>query len=307
MKATIFTFGILCCMLLLVTGCSLLSSGGGLSIISPYQGKEGITAAFLNNAPRAEQYEGNDLFVSVKLENKGAASVQNGILVLGTDNGYMHSFDAERTTFSLKGKRETKIWTGEQMSEFFTGKLAELSTYQEQHESTVSIKLCYPYYSLVQTDICIDTDVFGLYGKRKACSAKELTFKDQGAPVAITKIENEIIPMKDNKVKLMMKIYYTNLGSGRVVSQESYATFCDSTKVPKSTDFGILAAEVQLSGATIQCIGTPEILADNQGSLTCTSEPMQAVPPYKTALKVQLNYGYVLVEKKSFTIYALPE
>ncbi len=74
------------------------------------------------------------------------------------------------------------------------------------------------------TELCVDTDVYGLRPGEKACNSKDLAFNEgQGGPVAVTNIETKMLLDSDeDKVKPQLIIHIENKGNGEVISKGTF-------------------------------------------------------------------------------------
>jgi len=228
-------------VLLFIAGCKGSKSGEYTPTITSkevYSGKEGLTMEFFENAPPKEIFENSVLPVGMRLYNKGAYKIEDGRLVIGlerdymvlnsgslksindmvdlTDNeyyGYMEFDLGGKDLEHPEGEHEIITFTAE------TKDLSETDPKSEYHDSLITITSCYIYQTKAVGTVCIDTDIFGFKQREKSCKVKILSLDSQGAPVAVTKIESEMLPSKDNPsvVKPRFTITVKNLGDGEVI------------------------------------------------------------------------------------------
>jgi len=210
---------------------------------------------FFENAPPKEIFENSILPIGLRLYNEGAYDISGGYLSVGLENDYMEMYDGslksihervnfrdpEHIQFDLKGKT-VEHPEGEEEVITFTVNTKDLNVrdpQSETHMSLVSITSCYEYQTKAVETVCIDTDVYGFKGRietsdgKGACEVKPLTLKSQGAPVAVTKIDGEMLPDKDDPstIKPRFTITVKNLGIGQVVKKESIRAACSSDPV----------------------------------------------------------------------------
>jgi len=249
-------------ILLFICGCKGGNEGYTPTITSKdiYIGKEGLEMEFFENAPPIEIFENSVLPIGLRLYNKGAYDIgasdmhegtQRGYLSISLEKDYMgldevslksingkvNFRDPEHIQFDLKGKN-IEYPKGEEEVITFTANTKDLSKtdpQSEYHDSLISITACYKYQTKAVETVCIDTDVYG-FKKRpeeRPCKVKTLTLSSQGAPVAVTKIESEMVPKKDNPsvIKPNFIITVKNIGKGEVVKENKVEDACSSRPI----------------------------------------------------------------------------
>ena len=77
------------------------------------------------------------------------------------------------------------------------------------------VTACYPYFTKSTPTVCIDPEPFDLR-QEKVCNIGSQTVPNQGAPIAITKIDQEAAAGK-----IQFKITIKNIGKGDVIWDES--------------------------------------------------------------------------------------
>ena len=225
---------------LIILGCT--STTNDRKEIESFTGFEGLTVEFGKNAPPLKVFEQSSFPVLLKIRNNGANNIanNNGVLTIGRERDYVSRIRFERNSrlvidpnsdnkvnFSLDGK--TLINTkGDELIVYFDTDTGRLEPQSEQKNSVITANLCYPYHTNLSTTICIDPDVVGLKPGQKVCQVKDLTFSSgQGAPIAITRIEEQIIPVIDQDiVKPQFLIFIENKGSGNPIDIKSYENVC---------------------------------------------------------------------------------
>lgn len=240
-------------IILFIIGCNAVKKEYTPTITSKdiYTGNGGLEMEFFENAPPQEIFENSILPVGLRLYNKGAYDIKSGYLSIGLENDYMvlndkslksinekmDFSDSEHIQFDLKGKTIENP-KGEQEVVTFTIEtkdLGKIDTQSQYHKSLISITSCYEYQTKAVETVCIDTDVYGLKKREKSCEINErgITLSSQGAPVAVTKIESEMLPSKDNpsKIKPRFTITIKNLGNGEVFEKEKVKAACSSEAI----------------------------------------------------------------------------
>ncbi|MFH1325020.1 MAG: hypothetical protein ABIH64_07265 [Nanoarchaeota archaeon] len=310
--------------LLLLIGCSGTSGQYTSSLTSKeiYSGKDGLTMEFFETAPPKEIFESGVLPVGIRLYNKGAYNIENGYLSLGFEKDYMTlnegsiksinnkvSFrDSEHITFELKGK-DIENPKGDEDIITFTANVNDLSKTDPQskyHNSLVAVTSCYEYQTKAVPTVCIDSDVYGFKQREKPCKVETLNLDSQGAPVAVTKVESEMLPSKDqpNIIKPRFIITVKNLGNGEAIKQERVEDACSSRPIDYK-EWNNIRARVYLStqeesnkldcdikdGARDDGIINLRLKED---SIRCTYEPgfEEKKGTFSSPLYIVLDYGY---------------
>jgi len=229
------------------------------------------------------------------------------------------------TLTNLTAKKPIKI-SGKQIfnpngDEDFIGITAwtkKIGGQSETKPTTIFATACYPYKTILDASVCIDTDVTGQRRGQKSCKIKDIDFGDgQGAPVAITKIETKMLPQEDEgKVKPHFIIYLKNAGDGQVIKNAAIETAC-SNKPLSYRDFNVLNIMATLSGVELDCnpdesIGpgaTEARLRDKEDMIRCTYEGKDGsigidanLDAYTAPLKIVLDYGYTFTISKDIII-----
>jgi len=215
-------------LVITIAGCKGDKNKNSITDIEVRKGTDGLLMEFLPNAPPQNVFENGKFPISLKLKNAGASNIEDnketaeaekGILVFGFEKAYVSINEKEqKQEFSIKGK-STFNPSGDELFRLINAEAKKIGEQSEKQPSTILATVCYPYEAILGTSVCIDTDILGQRRGIKACSIKELAFKDgQGAPVTITKIETRMLPQQDNnKVKPHFIIHIKNSGNGEVI------------------------------------------------------------------------------------------
>ncbi|MEA2037889.1 MAG: hypothetical protein U9O94_10365 [Nanoarchaeota archaeon] len=241
---------ILFVLLLFLVGCKAKGPATSETIKGIHSGKDGLNMEFFENTPRKEVFERSVFPVAVRLYNEGAYDVVNGFLTISLEKDYIELIkdsvkstlyerprliDDSHISLNLRGK-SIEYPNGDQELISFNVKTKELSkdSQSEYHDSLVAITSCYGYETNLVDTVCIDTDVFGFKQREKVCdSTKTITLRSQGAPVAVTKLESEMIPdeKNPNRIKPRFTITVKNLGKGEVVWKDKVRAACYSESI----------------------------------------------------------------------------
>jgi hypothetical protein len=187
--------------LLLLAGCG--SRTPEYKDVNYFEGSDGVTFEFMENSPPERVFTGRSFPIAVMLSNKGAWNLAGdfyGSVSISYDPFYFE--EPEQSKSALEGKRgrielrgKSAYWpTGEERIETFAFLHPKDISPRAGAESTVMVSLCYPYATLLTTQVCVDADPYNLDEREQICEGEDLTFTDQGAPVAVTFIDYESIP-----------------------------------------------------------------------------------------------------------------
>ena len=304
-----------------------------------YIGFEGLSAAFAKNAPPLQIFEEIEFPIMLRISNRGAYSIpkdNKGLLQIAgavptnlvsnlkleADSKASPSAKNNEAFFEAEGKTPINA-KGEEIIIVFTAKAGNLPSTQNEQKVQVGAILCYPYKTLLSATVCIDPDYAGLRAEKKACSARDLVYPNgQGAPIAITKIEQQISPDKGdpNKVKPRFIIYLEKKGKGAPISDKD-GKFLENCRNPKIEEqkslFNVAFVTAQMpreSGKIdLECNRDPKSadkftgkaeFVDNKDTIRCTlSEGISKTrSAYAAPLKVEVAYGYTQTETAEFSI-----
>ncbi len=320
-------------MILLLIGCKK-QEGYKPTITSRdiYTGKEALTMEFLENAPPLEAYENSQLPIGLRMGNRGASNIKQAYLSIGLEKEYVEldqnslksinqkaDFkDPEHITFDLEGKTIENPKGEQEIITFssLTKDLRKTDPQSEYHDTLVSITSCYEYETKAVETVCIDTDVYGFKKREKSCEVGTLTLNPQGAPIAVTKIESEMLPDKDQSstIKPRFTITIKNLGKGEVVKKDKVKAACSSESIAYQ-EWNNINVNVYISDKSeenkLDCDIVKEgiqdgtlILKQKENSIRCTYEKGfdETKGTFSSPLYITLDYGYTDTISKNVKI-----
>jgi len=266
-------------------------------------GTEGLVISFGDSAQKV--YEGSKMNLVVELRNKGATDLRNG-------NIYLSGYDPVSILFSRSDMPVPDIMgKNAYVSEggFDTIIYDETGPvrvpFGEEYKPTLMLSSCYQYQTLATPTVCVLSNPGDII-KDKVCRPETITMSGQGAPVAVTKIEEEVMEQMLNFI-----ITVENVGSGKVVALESLSR-CPFQM--KHSDLDYVDVKVQMSGAgEAQCTPGAEDtpgqgrirLVNGKGVIFCKI-PVEMETSYTTPLIIQLDYAYSNSVTKEFEIVRPP-
>ncbi|RME53066.1 hypothetical protein D6783_02980 [Candidatus Woesearchaeota archaeon] len=281
-----------------------------------YQGREGVVFDFTPGRPPDEVFEGRSFVLSILAHNKGASSLNNnsfGIVKLGFDPRYLR---LTRTllpdmNIQLEGKSEAYPQGEQNVFDIalFEAKQADASF--SQSYTDISLTMCYPYRTFLSTPLCVDLSKYYENRRDEVCYATPLAFQDQGAPVAITTVESDFLPLpspetEEFKVKPDIRITITHIGNGIILAPTPQETLAQQCSLQGSEEtLNTVHINATLGGKQLSC--TPELvhLMEQEGTVFCTfpgDEGVLGKSNYETILTIELTYTYLETKKKQITI-----
>ena len=295
-------------LLIVIVGCA--QQDGKSSREETITGTDGLTIEFLEGYPQ-DRYivSGSAEPISVMLDvrNKGTFPKENEQNILGFGQIYLSGFDnriiAMEQVKSLSGLNlpaATSLYPeGGFDTVRFNGYMNIGYLEVDRYEPTIQATICYPYSTRLGTSVCIDPFPYD-ETQEKVCEMGTYTFSSQGAPVAVTRIEQEA-----STNKIQFKITIKNVGDGDIISLGKLAA-CNPLygAALERDDFDKVAlASVTLGSVPIlgscgpfaEGSGNIIKLYKGEGYVICSVDIAYFGGPgsaYTTPLNIELQYGY---------------
>jgi len=323
-------------LVIVLAGCQLFVFGGGkekpvaITQEGLRTGTDALVMSFYPEAPPNETYESSstDLSqgvfqVALVLANKGAYDITNGKVVLSYDDTFLKILQdtwlrdgivmpgggsGNFFPLNIKGKSIDNP-DGETFTYSKNFKTMELGEQRQSKEVNLMATACYDYHTQKGVPICIDTMPFAKI--KKACETKPVAMQDQGAPLAITRVEPKLI-QQGNEYTLEVYLYLKNKGNGLVYKSGRTETACgdDFPSLSNEKFFNILEEpDVSLKLSTdnspnqFKCGIFPLRLSDKESYLRCVyNSKISQTAPYMTTLFVDISYGYTQSTSKTTKI-----
>jgi len=299
-----FIVGILV-IIVLISGCTKNTDTG---TDGPFQGgTEGVSVEFVNLAPPSSFSQNEPTKVKVLLKNQGETRVQTGnakVKLFGvTLNNFGLPSNYKGTLGPLEPKGEFTAEGGEQEVEI--GTINYKLSIINQETYTLRAYLCYPYQTIMKTDVC----VLSLLTQESGSSVCDLTGEKigsgtvSGAPIQVTSLTEQT--RGSDQVRFDIKI--ENKGTGDVFLIDSKCEDLDTDearfeskdkikvkiKSPIDVNCGFRSGEPGQEGI---------VTLDETGvaTLSCWKNVEE---PVVDKLDVQLDYLYREQAIKQITIY----
>ncbi|MBW3001752.1 hypothetical protein KY338_01160 [Candidatus Woesearchaeota archaeon] len=279
---------------LFLTSCGLVQQKKEeIKIPGVHEGTKGIVLEFLTNSPPAEIYEERVFQILVDVQNKGAADVSNGMLVLGTEEQQISIESEKDTRFDLDGKSVFNPEGSKDIKEF-RAKSKLLITGIESHETAITATACYPYKTEATALVCIDTDLAGMV-KTKPCKTQRISMAGgQGAPVAITSVEPKMMTHEDiEKIQPEFLIKVQNLGAGQALLKEKTYDACTGKALGSET-WNRVQVRATLSETPLTCKPETVKLSGDTTVLCVLEQGIEKTKgTYTAPLSIEVEYGYL--------------
>jgi hypothetical protein len=273
-KYTKILFIILVTLFLL--GCG--SSGKKEVQINFKEGMASLNIKTFENAPPREIYANSNFKVIVELDNQMAYDVINGeIRLLGIDNKYFQILPLEKDFDILLGKSLTSP-TGEKEFVEFNGRAHQLFLSADKYNANYFIQVNYDSTMEFSDSVCVNPKIYEVYDSGCKVQDKK-SYSGQGAPLAITDMEEIISPGTGASVEFRFKL--RNRGKGKVgivnigrASLGRYSMNCIFQQGPQGT------------GRSIDFNKNKQ-----EATLICRA-PLQDLSSYTTTVTLDFIYSY---------------
>lgn len=304
--------------LFIISGCELISSNPEQPANTKYRsGKQGIEIDFASGSPPSKLYEGDELSVIAEIRNKGAFAEPYGKVVLYGFDSNILPFDGRKSVSGnevnfvenalpkIPGKTPYIKEGGYDTIEFNVPEnIIELRS-GDKYEPTLVISACYHYMTYASETVCLLPDSSSLR-RNNVCSPKTITLIDQGGPVAITKIEEEVISDKIN-----FRIYMQDVGGGLLIAPGEAYGRCPFGL--DDSDTNKINVDVSISGLDKPTCtpSNPVSLYKGKGSVLCVFDTKNkagqkvVTSSYTTPMEIRLDYHYMDTAKKKIEVIGL--
>ncbi|MBN1275367.1 hypothetical protein JXA12_03675, partial [Candidatus Woesearchaeota archaeon] len=189
--------------------------------VNYYEGRDGLVFEFVENSPAERVYPEELVPVSIRVHNQGSFDLSsvypayyNGhesmVPMYATatliyddffffeDESFLDAGARSREELFLAGK--SPYWPEGESRVVTLGMLQARSPGPQRlgADTDVSVSLCYPYETILTTPVCVASDLNE--ARPGDCLPEDLSFRDQGAPVAVTHVEVKSVPVRLERV-----------------------------------------------------------------------------------------------------------
>lgn len=221
---------------------------------------------FIQNAPpdRIHVEKGvsedlNSFEVVLEMRNKGAypqpdeGTFPSGRIYLSGYDPNIISFKEsnvqEFNSKALEGKSSINPNGGLDIATF-KGSINVDNINVDKYEPTILASACYFYQTVAGPSVCIDPDPYSVTNERKVCEVQDITLSSQGAPIAVTRIDEEAFARKTQ-----FKITVKNIGGGEALRPEAIDSKCSPTgeKILREDIDKVYLKEAKVGSKSLKC------------------------------------------------------
>ncbi len=284
------------------------------------KGTEGITINFLKNNPQNNfivSDEDEPISIILEIRNKGSYPQEQDQNILSRGQVYVSGFDRniirlEESSNRLSRQTLTGVSSINPEGGFdtieFKGDVSSQDIVIDKYEPTILATLCYPYVTKASPSICIDPFPFD-DKQKKVCKVGSQTLSSQGAPLAITKIDQEA---SSNKIRI--KLNLKNVGKGDIILLNALDSCnpLEGDKLEREDFDKVELVRADAGFATLKCEpleGNNLIkLHNGEGFVICSIDKADyedTNSAYTTPLNLEFKYGYRTTISKPIKISKL--
>jgi len=301
--------------IILVSGCLPNRNSGSSKDFA--KGSDGLSINFLENNP-LDSYlvdeEEEPITLILEIKNQGAFPDENDLNILDTGQVYISGYDEEIINFDDKSKNlDPEFLLGKSSSNpeggydtiNFDGSIIADNMIVSRYEPTLLATICYPYVTRVSTSVCVDPFPTEDRGK-KVCNLGSQRLTSQGAPIAITRIDQEA-----SSNKIQFKISLKNIGDGEIIKFNELDK-CDphgGERLEADEFDRVQLVRATVSPTELRCgpfvEGSNIRLVDGEGFVICSldiNDLENIDSAYVTPLNLEFRYGYRTTTSKSIII-----
>lgn len=317
-------------LVMLVSGCSMMTNNKGAELPNPYVGEDAVSLSFVENSPPEKVVSNSDIRVGLVIKNEGAVGIEksitvgdkkvSGVIALSLNSAYMKTASESKKFSDAEFGTDTAFLLGKDSSSVGDSRLVSFDVkvntltrdeYKVNPTTTILATICYPYKTIAVAPVCIDQNPYGT--TEKLCEMGTVSLRGgQGAPVAVEEVEQGF-SVSNNKFIPQFKIFVENVGEGKIVDAADIENACGA----KEAKYNIIyLKEAKLLGKALECSAPGSTKAvlnldsekDRNYFLCRYSEGFEkADNQFYTDLSVELAYGYIVEKPKDVEIEVLEQ
>ncbi len=305
-KKTITVMVLMIVSALLLSGCGVQNKffKGKTDQIETYnfrQGTTGLLMEYVRGMPPDKMYAGTEFSLAVKVKNIGAHDIkEGGELRLSVPDTEAFTFvEGSERTFFLDGK-SLYVKEGQETVLTFPAKSVCIpyGSFRKNYTTSIQAIACYPYETIAQADLCIDTLFYKRTKEEKIeCKMKSATLSGgQGGPVGLDQIPQPQIIQSKDKVKVEITIPMKKLApSSTIIFSPKINCIDFRTQQGAAKNINDIEYEVSLAGKPMTCRPAKEIkLKEKTGAgVICSAELDANAGAFITPLIVKMKYNVV--------------
>ena len=323
-------FVLLIISLLLASGCKKTQKDPKKQLEELKTGTEGISLSFVPNSPpdivHIEPTVKN-FDVMIEIKNKGAypaaddpRRIEGRLYLSGYDQNLVQwdRNNVDLGSLLLPSKSQVNLQGGFDVAAFKAEAQNLDSLNVEKYEPILLATACYKYETAATASVCIDPNPYSTVKEKKVCQVHDITLSSQGAPVAVTKIE-ETASYATTQFKVTIK----NVGTGDVLKFDQLEK-CNPTgtaRLEREDIDKVHVERIAVGQQELLCWPFVDVqdsrarlqsgfirLINNEGSVTCELQKKDQSgyaggnTAYITPMTIRLKYGYKAIAEKKIQI-----
>lgn len=321
--------------MLLLVGCTPQDEGNAPRTLEEFRhGTQGLDIEFLESAPPKKVMAETPFEIIPRVMNKGAYDSDSSYVTLTLEKDYVdvtgqdcvkkpeEEFNKCYTQLPgiIKGRGIVSPNGGNKILDSFNVASKKVGAQTSKFESTALLSVCYEYETKLSGDVCIDPDIYNKGIAEKVCEMNELTYSNQGAPIAIKSIKTNIIPAEDGLVKPEFIIEVENVGKGNALSYKKTKDACTEKSMDREDSWNIVTLNQFSVGSLIAVSPKNDGINANEKKLTCKNFDRKLTqnkatfvctfanaikrddPAFSTQFEIWLKYGYMKSISKTIEI-----
>ncbi|MFC1723478.1 hypothetical protein ACFL0V_05045 [Nanoarchaeota archaeon] len=299
---------------LLIIGCGA-KKDGDIDSYDFRKGTQGLTMKFVDGMPPSTLFVGSQFSLGLNIKNDGAYNIMDmGDIRISVPDAEAFDFpEGKEQFFTLEGKSLYVKEGQEQVIGFpMNSKCIPYGTYRKNYTAKIQAIACYPYETVAQADICIDTMFYTRQkGQKGACEMKQVSLSGgQGGPVGVTSVPKPNILDSGEKISVQISIPLKNL-AGKGVSVFNPSVTCEDfrTKPEATKRMNEIEFVATLAGKPMKC-RPAKILKLKQArdtGILCEIEVDKNAGAYTTPLMVHMKYHVLQKAIKEVKVSPPPE
>lgn len=303
-------------LFIVLTGCTYQTNPDQPTDSYSEEGREGIEISFMKDAVPNKVYTNSKPNFMIEVRNSGTYSHENE----ATDGKIvLYGYDKSKIVFQkypedskqsidipkLIGKSKFLPEGGYEIVSFPVERIDNVLS-RTKYEPTFIATACYHYKTLATPTVCLIPETTLTERSNNVCRPKTQTFDSQSAPIAITKIEQEVLGKKTDFI-----LTIENVGSGKVFeSKEGILDKCPLALNQDNMNKVNVDLRIRVNGLEkkAECgSGNNVILINEIGTAHCsfTFDETEVSSSFTTQLVASLDYNYMTSIKKGVEIISI--
>lgn len=296
-------------------------------ILKSYRtGTEGLSMKIVEGLPPNIVFENTNIPVVLKISNRGAEDVNYTDIMLRLMFDTTYIGGEEDIELPKEDKLEYEVFSGKNIKtpegseKLITTSplhIKKIIGTREAPTTEISASICYKYRTYMAEQICIDNNRFFESKRSQPCSAKDISPKPQGAPVAVTKVETTPTVVNLGSKQIIVPefiVYIENVGKGEIMapSTKDIENAC-LLKGLKEEEISGVEVEAKLMNRELKCeprvVSVKRHLTEKKSYTKCRvneedfDNSLFSTPQnYLTILSVELGYYYKEMDKRNIEI-----